>query len=192
MTTLQDANRNIAQCRACPLAQGRTNTVPGEGPSDARIAIIGEGPGRQEDLSGRPFTGPAGKLLDQLLAENDIDRRSVFITNVVKCRPPGNATPDDNAINACRHHLEQQQDIVKPTLIVAAGKPAAQWFWPDRPIRRLNDYAGRLYQTPDHRFVMPILHPAAGLRNEGTKSLTTKHCRQIPGLLAMLTATQGE
>ena len=107
-TTLEQIRHDIANCRACPLSRNRTNTVPGVGNPQARIVLVGEGPGAREDQSGQPFTGPAGKLLDRMLLNAGIARNELFITNIVKCRPPGNATPQPDSIAACRPHLQNQ------------------------------------------------------------------------------------
>ncbi|MBC7224116.1 MAG: uracil-DNA glycosylase, partial [Anaerolineae bacterium] len=111
---LQKIAREISQCRVCNLAYGRTHTVPGEGPADARLMFIGEGPGFHEDRQGRPFVGAAGKLLEELLESIGLRREEVYITNVVKCRPPGNRDPYPEELEACRPYLDRQIETIRP------------------------------------------------------------------------------
>src|ERR671915_129795 len=121
-TALADLNQGVNACRACPLAAGRTRAVPGEGPVDAEIMFIGEGPGYYEDQQGRPFVGAAGQFLEQLLGSIGLKRNDVFIANVVKCRPPGNRDPMPEEIGACSQFLDRQQQIVQPSLVVTLGR----------------------------------------------------------------------
>src|SRR5918992_1291147 len=121
-TALADLNQGVNACRACPLAAGRTRAVPGEGPVDAEILLIGEGPGYYEDQQGRPFVGAAGQFLEQLLASIGLKRSDVFIANVIKCRPPSNRDPLPEEINACSGWLDRQLEIVHPKLIVSLGR----------------------------------------------------------------------
>lgn len=151
----------IRKCERCPLAQGRTQAVPGEGAPDARVMFIGEGPGAQEDESGRPFVGAAGQLLDKLLARAGLRREEVFITNVVKCRPPGNRTPTTEEIAACNDWLIAQIAAIQPEIIVCIGSPAAKTLLsPDFRITRQHgvplEKEGITY--------LPVFHPAAILR----------------------------
>jgi len=150
----------ISGCRKCPLANGRTNTVPGEGSASAEIMFIGEGPGRDEDLSGRPFVGRAGKLLDELIASLPMRREDVYIANVVKCRPPGNRDPQREEAEQCSGYLKRQIDVVDPLVIVPLGRHALEWFQPQLRITASN---GRIFRH-GNRVLMPLLHPSAGLR----------------------------
>jgi uracil-DNA glycosylase family 4 len=114
----------VSTCRKCRLWEGRTVAVPGEGPIGSRILLLGEAPGRNEDASGRPFVGRAGHLLDRALQQAGLNREDVFITSVVKCRPPENREPKDDEIEACRGYLERQVDIMKPKVILLLGRVA--------------------------------------------------------------------
>jgi uracil-DNA glycosylase family 4 len=116
----------IAHCTRCPLHRYRKNPVPGEGPLDARVMVVGEAPGRREDEQGRPFVGPAGQLLNRLLELAGLRRDMVYITNVVKCRPPGNRDPKEEEIEACLPYLIRQIRIIRPGLIIAVGRHAGR------------------------------------------------------------------
>ncbi len=151
----------VSKCRKCPLAETRTNTVPGEGSPTAEIMFVGEGPGRDEDLSGRPFVGRAGKFLDELIQSLPMRREDVFIANVVKCRPPGNRDPERAEVEQCSGYLTQQIETIDPLVIVPLGRHALGWFNPNLRITASN---GKIFQHED-RVIMPLLHPSSGLRN---------------------------
>jgi len=114
----------VRSCKKCPLSQGRILAVPGEGPEGAHILLLGEAPGRFEDRTGRPFVGQAGKLLDKALEEAGLRRDEVFITSVVKCRPPNNREPKHEEIESCRAYLNRQIEALKPNVVVALGRVA--------------------------------------------------------------------
>ena len=120
--TLLAIRHQIEQCQACPLAAGRLNVVPGEGPANSQIMFIGEGPGYNEDQQGKPFVGQAGKFLDELLGYAGLKRSEVFITNVVKCRPPENRDPQPEELAACRRYLDAQIAAINPRIIVTLGR----------------------------------------------------------------------
>ncbi|HEX9610328.1 MAG TPA: uracil-DNA glycosylase family protein, partial [Gemmatimonadales bacterium] len=124
--SLADVATLVAGCTKCKLCESRTNTVPGEGPGDARLVVVGEGPGRTEDETGRPFVGKAGELLTKILAAIELPRERVFICNVVKCRPPENRLPQYDEIAACTPYLFRQLEILAPKAILAMGGTAAQ------------------------------------------------------------------
>ena len=170
----------VAACTKCRLCEGRTNTVPGEGPPDARLVVVGEGPGRTEDATGRPFVGRAGELLTKILAAVDLRRDQVFICNVVKCRPPENRTPQFDEVAACSPYLFRQLELLRPTLILALGGPAAQTLLNTR--ESLGALRNRL-----HRFrgipVIVTYHPAALLRNPNWKKPTWDDVRIARRLL---------
>ena len=151
----------VSKCRKCPLAETRTNTVPGEGSPTAEIMFVGEGPGRDEDLSGRPFVGRAGKFLDELIESLPMRREDVYIANVVKCRPPGNRDPERVEVEQCSGYLRQQIEAIDPLVIVPLGRHALRWFDPSLRITASN---GKILRYED-RVLMPLLHPSAGLRN---------------------------
>ena len=158
-----DALRDVAMgCPRCGLARTRTQVVFGEGDPNARVMVVGEAPGEREDRSGRPFVGPAGKLLDLLLASVGFPRESVFICNVLKCRPPQNRNPQPDEVSACSPYLLRQVDLVKPDVIVAFGGFAAQTLLStDLAIGKLR---GRVHQYRGIPLV-PTYHPAALLRS---------------------------
>lgn len=151
----------IASCTACPLAAGRHRVVVGSGPVPARLLLVGEAPGAQEDATGKPFVGRAGQLLDRLLAEAGLDRAGVAVTNVVKCRPPGNRPPTRAEAAACRGWLAAQLDAIDPRLIVTLGGSATAAFL-GRGLR-LADVRGRTHDV-DGWAVLPTYHPSAALR----------------------------
>jgi len=169
--TRLDALRTRAEaCTRCPLAEGRLHVVFGEGDPRARLAVVGEGPGAEEDASGRPFVGEAGRMLDRMLANVlGLHREHAYIANVVKCRPPGNRDPEPAEVEACRSYLEEQLQIVRPRLILALGRHAAQFLLQsDQGIKALRGRWGTWRGIP----VMPTFHPAYLLRTPGDKRLT--------------------
>ena len=160
----------INECWKCPLREGACHAVPGEGDTSARLMLIGEAPGKQEDLTGRPFVGRAGRLLDGLLAGIDLSRTGVFIGNIVKLRPPGNRDPRDEEIRACTPYLEEQIRIVRPEVIVTLGRHSSRYILSFLPVEfdRITDIRGTIYPCVlfDHPVrIIPTLHPAAALYN---------------------------
>ena len=157
---LDRIRERVCECTSCPLSEGRNNVVFGEGPDDARVMIIGEAPGRNEDLEGRPFVGAAGRLLDELLAHAGLSRDDVFIANVLKCRPPSNRDPRPDEIERCADFLRDQVRAVSPDVIVTLGNFATRFVLKsDMGITRLR---GRVHKAG--RFlVVPVFHPAAAL-----------------------------
>lgn len=158
----------VAQCTACALHKGRQQTVFGVGNPDADWMVIGEAPGAEEDRQGEPFVGRAGKLLDEILASVGLDRDKVFIANILKCRPPGNRDPHADEAAACRGFLEKQIALVRPKLILAVGRIAAQQLLQcETPVGRLRGqvHALGVEATP----VIVTYHPAYLLRSPGQK-----------------------
>ncbi len=173
---LQDLAKEIRACTRCPLAQGRTQAVPGEGPAHADIMVIGEGPGQNEDLQGRPFVGRSGQLLDKLLAEIGLKRSDIFIANVVKCRPPNNRDPLPDEMDACRPWLDQQIALIQPKVIVTVSRFAmARWF-PNDKISVIHGKAKRFGDV----LVVPMFHPAAALRNVNLMPLLEADFKKLP------------
>ena len=130
MNSLEEIARRVHSCIDCPLSRSRTHAVPGEGPADARIMFIGEGPGYQEDRQGRPFVGPAGRFLEELLASIGLNRDEVFIANMVKCRPSNNRDPLAAEISACSKYLDRQIELINPKLVVTLGRFSLTKFFP--------------------------------------------------------------
>ena len=160
--SLDEVRAALGECTRCRLAQGRTQIVFGDGAPDADLLFVGEGPGEQEDLQGVPFVGRAGELLTQMIEKGlGVPRRSVYICNIVKCRPPQNRTPQPDEVNACRPFLDGQIDAVAPRVIVALGKPATSLLLGrDVSITRVRGIWQEYRGTP----VMPTFHPAFVLR----------------------------
>jgi DNA polymerase len=179
-TALGNLNQGVNACRACPLAAGRTRAVPGEGPVDAEILLIGEGPGYYEDQQGRPFVGAAGQFLETLLASIGLKRTDVFIANVVKCRPPGNRDPLPEELAACSHWMTEQIDILQPKVVVTLGRYSLARFLPGQPIGRVH---GQEKKVGD-QWVMPMYHPAAALHQGSLRKTIEDDFRKIPAVLA--------
>lgn len=167
---LQEIATQISACTLCNLHAGRTRAVPGEGPADAEIMCIGEGPGFYEDQQGRPFVGAAGKFLSELLAQAELKRENVFITNVVKCRPPENRDPQPDELTACRPYLLRQIEAINPKIIVTLGRFSMAIFMPEARISSVHGQA-RLVQG---KIVVPMYHPAAALHQPLLKPTVEK------------------
>ncbi len=160
---LAEIAQEVQSCAKCPLVQGRTRAVPGEGPLDARIMLIGEGPGFQEDQQGRPFVGPAGELLNRLLGLAGLSREQVFITNIVKCRPPNNREPLPEEVAQCRDFLNGQIALVNPKVICTLGRPAMHTLVdPTASITREHGKPRKV----DGILYVPLYHPAAALHRQ--------------------------
>ena len=185
--TLQEKEEALARiadeikvCTRCELHKTRTKSVPGEGPADARIMFIGEAPGWNEDQQGRPFVGAAGKFLEELLAAAGLQRSDVFITNVVKSRPPGNRDPLPDEIAACAPFLERQIEVIDPDVIVTLGRfSMARWF-PGERISRIHGQPKRVGQ----RLIVPMYHPAAALHQQTLKKTILEDFARLPRILA--------
>jgi DNA polymerase len=160
---LEKLRSEVIQCCRCPLAsQGRTHVVFGEGDPDADILFVGEGPGAEEDVQGRPFVGRSGQLLTQIIEDVGLRRDQVFIANIIKCRPPGNRDPLPNEIEACEPYLRAQIELIQPRIIITLGRFAAHTLTGETTsITRMR---GQFYQYQNVK-LMPTLHPAAVLRN---------------------------
>ena len=179
MDSLEEIARLVSRCADCDLHRGRTNAVPGEGAADAELMFIGEGPGSQEDLQGRPFVGPAGRFLDELLASIGLRRDRVFIANMVKCRPPQNRDPLPAEIGACSKYLNRQIELINPRLIVTLGRFSLARFFPGESISRAR---GRLRER-DGRRIYPVMHPAAALYRQEMRSAIVEDFQRIPEIL---------
>jgi uracil-DNA glycosylase family 4 len=162
--TLQELAAEAATCTRCRLSQGRTQVVFGVGNPGAEVMFIGEGPGYHEDKQGEPFVGAAGQLLTRLLGEIGLGREDVYITNVVRCRPPGNRDPLPDEIEACRRYLDGTVDNVRPRVVVTLGNFASRVIL-DRPLS-ISKVRGQRF-TVDGRTVIPTFHPAAVLHGGG-------------------------
>jgi DNA polymerase len=156
----------VAVCTRCQLHYSRKKAVPGEGPADAEVMLIGEGPGFYENEQGRPFVGAAGKFLDELLEKGGVKREDVFITNVVKCRPPTNRDPLPEELSSCSEYLERQIAAINPRVIVTLGRYSMARFIPNV---KISDVHGQSFMR-EGRLIVPMFHPAAALHQPALKS----------------------
>ena len=176
---ISELAEKIAVCQACALYKTRTLTVPGEGNTEADIMFIGEGPGMNEDREGSPFVGRAGKLLDELLDGIALNRNKVFITNMVKCRPPNNRDPTRSEIASCSGHLDSQIHVVDPTVIVTLGRFSFSKFFPGLPISK----ARGVPRAWKDKYIFPMYHPAAALYNPSLKPRLTNDFSKLSELV---------
>jgi uracil-DNA glycosylase len=177
---LAEIAEEIRDCTRCELHKTRTKSVPGEGPADARVMLIGEAPGWNEDQQGRPFVGAAGRFLEELLAKAGMKRDEVFITNVVKSRPPGNRDPLPDEIAACAPYLERQIEVIDPDVIVTLGRfSMARWF----PGERISRIHGQPKQV-GRRLIVPMYHPAAALHQQALRATIEEDFGRLPKILA--------
>ena len=179
LDNLEDIIGQIQNCTKCDLSKTRTNVVPGSGSSDADIVFIGEGPGFYEDREGSPFVGPAGKLLDSLLKIIDLNRDKVFITNMVKCRPPKNRDPLPIEIQTCKTFLDRQLEVVAPKILVTLGRHSFVKFFPGELLSKSRGKPRKL----EGFTVFPVYHPAAALHNPGLRPIIEADFRKLPELL---------
>ena len=174
--TMEELKTECLGCTRCPLAEGRTHLVFGDGSPTAEILLVGEGPGEQEDLQGVPFVGPAGKLLDDMLEIIGLDRTTVYIANVVKCRPPRNRDPQEGEQTACIGWLRQQTALLRPKMIICLGRIAAKALIdPDYRITR--DHGRWIEKAGVH--MTAIYHPSALLRDESKRPETFLDLKSI-------------
>jgi uracil-DNA glycosylase family 4 len=182
MSALSDLYNDLALCKRCDLYKCATRAVPGEGPENAEIMFIGEGPGWNEDQQGRPFVGAAGKFLDQLFALIGMKREQVYIANVVKHRPPNNREPLPSEISACGVWLDRQIEIVRPKVIVTLGRHSMARYFPDKTI-------GKIHGTSEKRdgvIYFAMYHPAAALHQQSLRYQIEQDILKLPALLAEL------
>ena len=180
---LEKLRKKVENCRKCDLWRTRNRPVFGEGPVDAGIIIVGLGPGRQEDLQGRPFVGAAGRFLDQLLAEAGLSRSGIYITNIIKCFLPENRATEDQ-IKSCTPYLDQQIEVIQPRLIIALGNVAACYLLEKfglrcEPMERVH---GRVYEVSSLTLslrIVPMYHPASALRNPGLRGRLIEDWREL-------------
>ncbi len=179
MSALSELYGEIARCHQCEIAKYRTKVVPGEGAEDADIMFIGEAPGWHEDQQGRPFVGPAGQFLDELLATISLKREQVYIANVIKCRPPGNRDPLPTEIQNCRQWLERQIELIHPKMIVTLGRYSMAMFFHDKSISKIHGTA----QKQDNVIYYAMYHPAAALHQQSLRQTIEADMLKIPSLL---------
>ncbi len=183
--TIESIADEVRVCTKCRLHEGRTNAVPGYGNPNAKIVFVGEGPGKDEDLQGRPFVGRSGQLLTKLLAGIGIDREDVFITNVVKCRPPGNRDPMEDEIGTCvPAYLERQIAAINPRVIVTLGRFSLGIFLPGISITASHGHPKR--RQSDGRVIFPFYHPAVGLYKASMVATLEQDMQVLKALLEKL------
>ncbi|HZT08295.1 MAG TPA: uracil-DNA glycosylase [Chloroflexota bacterium] len=182
-STLQEIREQVARCRACKLGMGSARPVPGEGNPNAKIMFIGEAPGFYEDQQGKPFVGPAGQFLDELLKLAGLSRADVFITNVVKHRPPGNRDPEPDELEACDGFLRAQIAAIRPKLIVTLGRHSLSRFV--SPVRSMRDVHGRAIPC-NGMTVCAMYHPAAALHQGSLRAVLEQDFRNLPAIIARI------
>ena len=176
---LTELAQQIIVCTRCKLHHSRKNAVPGAGSADTPILFIGEGPGFYENEQGLPFVGASGKFLDELLGEAGLSRADVFITNVVKCRPPGNRDPEVEELEACKYYLDQQIAAINPDMIVTLGRISMGYFVSNRKISTIH---GQSFWSHG-RMIVPMYHPAAALHQPSLRSVVKEDFSKLPQLL---------
>jgi DNA polymerase len=176
---LSEIANQCASCELCDLHHSRKNALAGEGPSEADILIVGEAPGFHENEKGLPFVAASGKLLDELLQSIHINREDVFITNIVKCRPPSNRDPKPEELLACRPYLERQIEAINPKVIVTFGPNASENFIPGAKVSQIHGKPIGL----DNRVIVPLYHPAAALHQSSLKSVLEADFTTLPGII---------
>jgi len=188
LSALNDPYHEISLCRDCELAEQRNKVVPGEGAEDAEIVFIGEAPGFYEDQQGRPFVGPAGHFLDELLSSIGLTRSVVHICNVIKCRPPGNRDPQPKEIQACQKWLDRQIELIDPKLIVTLGRYSLARFFSGETISKVHGTERRI----DNRICFGMYHPAAALHQQSLRQAIESDMLKIPSLLMQFDETENE
>ena len=179
MSEFDDLVQEIKTCTLCRLSETRTNAVPGEGSRTADIVFVGEGPGYYEDRDGRPFIGPAGKFLDELLASIGLRREDVYIANMIKCRPPNNRDPLPGEIDACKPYLDRQFEMISPKVLVTLGRFSFARFFPGESISKARGKPRRR----DGLVVYPMYHPAAALHNPKLRDVIENDFKNLPSLI---------
>lgn len=175
--------QEIKECRACPLAKTRKNAVPGEGSIEADLMFVGEGPGRDEDIQGKPFVGKAGQLLTRIIKAMKFERESVYITNVIKCRPPENRNPRISEIEKCQRFLSKQIELISPKIIVTLGNVPTRYFL--NKTAGITSLRGIFYSYHDIK-IMPTFHPSYLVRNEDNKELKKMVWKDMQKVMAVL------
>ena len=183
---MQQVAEEVALCTRCMLYHSRKRSVPGEGPVDAQIMFIGEGPGFHENEQGRPFVGAAGKFLEELLASIGMQREHVFIGNVVKCRPPNNRDPLPEELAACSGYLDRQIQAINPKVIVTLGRYSMGRFLPNAKISEVH---GKPFHVKG-RLIVPMFHPAAALHQPSLKPSVERDFASLPEIIASAAPTQ--
>ena len=188
MDSLAQIDREVSNCTDCPLHQNRSRAVPGEGPENAEIMLIGEAPGFNEDKQGRPFVGAAGQFLEKLLASANLSREDVYITNTVKCRPLNNRDPLPVEMAACRKYLDRQIAAISPKVIVTLGRHSLTSFLPKETITKARGRPRSVNGTT----LFPMYHPAAALHQQSLREVIEADFKKLPTLLKEILPTDKE
>jgi DNA polymerase len=176
---LKSISRQISSCTNCQLCKTRKNTVPGEGPANAKLFFIGEAPGKTEDETGKPFCGQSGRLLTEMLENAGIDRRDIFITSILKCRPPNNRKPQKEEVEACTPHLLEQLDAIKPKVTVLLGLVAIKNTIGDH--KKMKEMHGKILKN-DGKSYFIAYHPAAARRFPWIRKVMEKDFKILKNL----------
>jgi DNA polymerase len=179
VSELADLSAEINQCQKCGLGRLRLKAVPGDGPEHASIMFIGEAPGWHENQQGKPFVGPSGQFLDELLAEINLRRADVYIANVIKCRPPDNRDPLPEEIAACADYLARQMAIIKPKVVVTLGRYSMAKFFGGESISRIHGQPRKVEDI----LVFPMYHPAAALHQPRLRQELVADIKKLPAIL---------
>ena len=182
MSALNELYQEIERCQDCELAKHRIKVVPGEGPEKTNLLFIGEAPGWHEDQQGRPFVGPAGKYLEELLASIGLKREEVYIANVIKCRPPGNRDPLPGEGQACSKWLNRQIELINPKMIVTLGRYSMAKYFPNQSISQVHGKA----RKQDTVIYYAMYHPAAALHQGSLRKTIEADMLKIPQILAQV------
>lgn len=177
--SLKEIAKEISVCKKCALHYSRKNGVPGEGLPNADVVFIGEGPGFHENMQGLPFVGAAGQFLDELLKTIGMRREDVFITNVVKCRPPGNRDPEEEELQACKCYLDRQLAVIKPKVVVTLGRYSMARYISNAKISHIHGMARRV----NGLLVVPFYHPAAALHQPSLRAVLEEDFAKLPELI---------
>ena len=182
MSELERLHEQIRACTRCKLHMGRTHAVPGAGPEKADVMFIGEAPGFHEDKQGLPFVGAAGRFLNELLQGIDLKREDVFITNVIKCRPPANRDPEPEEIEACQDYLDRQIALIQPKMVITLGRFSMARYFSNAKISQIHGHPKKM----DGVIYYPMYHPAAALHQPSLRGTVQADFEQIPQLLAQI------
>ncbi len=181
---MREIEEKIRGCSDCGLCKGRIQAVPGAGSYSAKIMFVGEGPGKDEDIQGKPFVGAAGKYLNKMLEDIGMNRDDVYITNVVKCRPPNNRDPLPEEVEACFKYLDAQLKMIKPLLLVTLGRHSMARFLPGFRISDIHGQAKRVTGIfSEKQVIFPLYHPAAALYNPALRTTLEEDMRKLPLLI---------
>lgn len=191
---MERVEKEIKDCKRCELCKTRNNTVVGEGSLSAKVMFVGEAPGYYEDLKGRPFVGKAGKVLDELLESVGWERGEVYITNVLKCRPPGNRNPAVAEIKACTPYLDAQLEIIKPEVIATLGNFSLSYIFDKFGLKKdkISKMHGKVFDVStiaSVKKIMPLYHPAVATYNPGMKEVLVEDFKMLFFTLAKNTNT---